>query len=34
MPSQNQRYEESCDRTLTDLFRNLAFDEYQVEVCR
>ena len=35
MPTtQNQRYQETCDRTLTDLFRNLAFDEYQVEICR
>lgn len=28
--TQNQRYRSSCDRTLTDLFRNLATDEAYV----
>jgi hypothetical protein len=32
--SRSQRYQDSCDRTLTDLFRNLAFEEQQVEIQR
>jgi hypothetical protein len=32
--SRSQRYQDSCDRTLTNLFRNLASDEAYVEISR
>ena len=32
--SRSQRYQDSCDRTLTNLFRNLSSDEAYVEISR